>query len=249
METQKKVTTETVPVVHSSQSLAPADMLMKAIDSGANIDTIERLVALQERWQQSQSKTEFVRSMAAFQSEMPTVKKLKQNGGTRSNYSPLEDIMAVAKPVLQKHGFMLSWNTSTTDKKIKVTCTATHINGHSETSEMTSDIASGTAANNDPQKAAITITYLKRYTSCSLLNIQVADEDQDARLEKTKPKLPASPKMKIMALLKALGEDTETADTCKAAVKKITKLELVENNFEDIITFLSATLEEQNANN
>jgi len=228
---------------------SPQAMIMTAIASGANVEVLEKLMSLQERFQANQAKAEYIKSMSTLQSEIPTVKKLKKNGGTNSNYAPLEDIVAQCKELIRKQGFTYSWDTSMSEKSIEVVCKATHINGHTDTSSMVSEIAEGTKANSAPQKTAITITYLKRYTLCNLFGIMVADEDQDARLEKTKPKLPASPKMKIMALLKALGEDTETADTCKAAVKKITKLELVENNFEDIVTFLSATLEEQNANN
>lgn len=234
------------PVTENSQN--PNRLVELAITQGANVDALERVFALQEKWEANQAKKAFTQQMAELQSELPVVKKMKANGGTNSNYAPLEDIVAQCKDVIKKHDFMYSWDTTTDETKLSVICKVTHLGGHTETSSMVSEIAEGTRANSSPQKAAITITYLKRYTLCNAFGIMVADEDQDARLEKSKPKLPANPKAKIMALLKALNVDTSDGEVIKEEVKKLTGEELVEASFEEIISKLTVIWQERNEN-
>jgi len=235
----------TVPSV-TEHSQNPNHLIELAINQGANVDALERVFALQERWQANQSKQAFTQAMAELQSEIPVVKKLKANAGTSSSYAPLEDIVAQVRDVIKKHGFMYAWDTTTDEKSITVICKVTHTTGHTETSSMVSEIAEGTKVNSSPQKAAITITYLKRYTLCNAFGIMVADEDQDARLEKAKPKLPASAKGKIAFLLKSLNVDTSDPEVVKEEVKKLTTLELVEANFDEIVSRLELVWQERN---
>lgn len=244
MSKNKKVKTAVVEVQRPQQTDTNS-LIALAVQQGASVETLERLFALQEKVQAHNAKASFTQAMSKLQSELPIVKKLKANAGTTSNYAPLEDIVAQCKEVIKNNGFSYSWDTITDETKITVICKGTHTDGHTEVSSMVSEIAEGTRANSSPQKAAITITYLKRYTLCNLFGIMVADEDQDARLERSKPKLPANPKLKIVALLKSFDVDTSDVETIKDAVKKMTGEELEEKNFNEIISKLTLLWQEQ----
>ena len=226
----------------------PNALIQLAISQGANVESLERIFALQERWQAAQAKKAFTKAMAAAQGEMPIVKKLKSNEGTHSSYAPIEDIVLQCRDVIKNNGFTYSWDTATSEKSITVVCKVTHTDGHTEVSSMVSDIAEGTKVNSSPQKVAITITYLKRYTLKNSFGIMEADEDQDARIKAAQPKLPASPKAKIMSLLKALNVDTTDGTVIKEEVKKMTGDELVEENFDEIIEKLTILWQEQQEN-
>lgn len=232
-------------IAPTEQPENPSSLIAYAVQQGADVETLERLVSLQEKVQANNAKAAFTKAMSTLQSQLPVVKKLKNNPGTHSNYAPLEDIVAQCKDVIKKNKFMFSWDTKTTDKNIEVTCHVTHVEGHTESSTMVSEMAEGTSANNAPQKTAITITYLKRYTFCNAFGIMVADEDQDARLGESKPKLPANPKAKIMSLLKALGADVSSAEKIKEEVKALTGEDLVEKNFNEIISKLTILWQER----
>jgi len=72
-------------------------------------------------------------------------------------------------------------------KEIKVTCIATHANGHSEKTSMTATPdASGNK--NTIQSRGSTITYLTRYTLLARFGLVTADEDNDGQIPKTEPK-------------------------------------------------------------
>lgn len=196
---------ETTAVVeHQPQTIQPADnsvegFIAAAIQEKLPVETIKEFLAMRKELKADAAREAYVRDMAKLQSELPTIKKKKANTGTSSKYAPLEDIIAQVKTIIANNHFSYTWNTKTTDKTIEVDCIATHVDGHSQSSTMVSEIAEGTKVNSAPQKAAITITYLKRYTFCNLFGIVVADEDMDDRI-KTPEDLEAEKKAKIDAL-------------------------------------------------
>ncbi len=260
MEIKEAEVVETKEVVEIKEQEAqvtptqtdPMALIQLAINQGANVESLERVFALQERWQASQAKSAFTRAMAHLKTELPVVKKLVE--GHNYKYAPLEDIAVQVDPVIAKHGFSYGWDTKLNEKEMTVICTATHIDGHEKTSSFTAPILdqitskTGNVVTNKVQASAGTITYLKRYTLCNLFGIMVAGEDQDARIKGSQPKLPASPKAKIMSLLKALDVDTTDGSVIKEEVKKMTGEELVEKNFDAIISKLTILWQERQEN-
>lgn len=164
-------------------------LIAQAVDKGASVEVMERLFALHEKVQASKAKSEFNRAMGELQAELPVIKKLKK--GHVAAFAPLEDIVELTKQMIQKHGFTYRWNTEEHDNRIKVTCIATHVLGHSESVDMSSEVEetvtgkdSGKATKSAPQRAASTITFLRRYTFVHMFGITVAGEDFDGRMEK-----------------------------------------------------------------
>lgn len=242
--------------VAKPQSIRPADnsvegFISQAIQQQLPVETIERFLAMRKELKADQAREAYVRAMAKLQGELPTIKKLKANDGTGSKYAPLEDIISQTRKVISENNFSYNWDTKTTATSIEVVCKATHADGHVETSTMVSDVAEGTKVNTAPQKAAITITYLKRYTLCNLFGIVVADEDMDARNEKSNPKQksPLDPKAKIIHNLKTLGYETTDREVIIDTVTKLTQLELEEKNYSEIVSRLEILVAERNENN
>ena len=238
------------------QTIQPAEnsvegFISQAIAEKLPVETIERFLAMRKELKADQAKEAYVRAMAKLQKELPTIKKLKANSGTSSKYAPLEDIVSQSREAISNNDFSYSWDTKTTENSIEVVCKATHADGHVETSTMVSDVAEGTKVNTAPQKAAITITYLKRYTLCNLFGIVVADEDMDARNEQSakKPKAPLDPRAKILHNLKVLGYETSEKEVIAETIQKITQLELVETNYDEIVSRLEVLVAEKNENN
>lgn len=246
---------ETTEVAEQPQE-APTDpnsLIALAVKQEASVETLERLFELQQKVQASNAKSAFTKAMSELQSELPIIKKLKQ--GHVAMFAPLEDIIHETKEPIKKHGFSYRWNTQQNEKYITVTCIATHIDGHSEETTMTSEQEevvtgnqSGKATKSAPQRAASTITFLKRYTFVNMFGVTVAGEDFDGRMEQMKPKLPANPKAKIMSLLKSLNVDTSDGEVIKEEVKKLTGDELVEENFDEIISKLTVLWQERQEN-
>lgn len=242
-----------------SQNQSVEGLISLALKEKVPVESLERLFSLREKVKAEQAKEAFVKSMADLQSELPVIKKLKE--GHVAKFAPLEDVVEVTKPFIRKHGFSYRWNTSQTEKNIKVVCIATHTLGHSEETDMTSEVeetvtgnASGKATKSAPQRVASTITFLKRYTFINLFGVVIAGEDFDGRMEKQtgKAALPPTPglndKAKILHLLKLLKAKAGTKEEIAESVKSLVQLDLIETNFVEIVSRLEVLVSERNDN-
>ena len=177
-------------------------LLNKALENGSNIETLERVMTLYEKGQALQARQQFNHAFAAFQKELPPVKKTKsasfptRNGGTMSyTYASLDDVVKAAQPVLHKFGLSYWFEQSEreiqrevevspgqtetrTATLVKITCHLCHVSGHSISNSIASPI--DTSGNkNVIQQIASTSTYLKRYSLSGVLGLACTDEDMD----------------------------------------------------------------------
>jgi len=157
--------------------------------AGANLETtdpdkIEKLWNLHQSALAIEARKEFFAAFAAFQSEMPAILKEKQ--GMNYKYASYEDIMRVARPILQKHGLATSFAQSENETHLTVICRVSHTGGHTEETpftlpkdgqKMTKD---GRPITTLAQAQGDANTYAKRYCLCNALNIVLGDQDDDA---------------------------------------------------------------------
>jgi hypothetical protein len=169
------------------QTTTPGDLISQAINANLDIDKLERLLAMKERWDKDQARKLFFEALSDFQTECPELRKNKKvsfttsKGVTEYNYAPLADIDRQIKPLLKKYGLSKRWEITETEKRIKVRCFITHTSGHSETTEMES-LADESGSKNPIQAKGSAIEYMKRYTLIGALGITTADSDIDGRL-------------------------------------------------------------------
>ncbi|MEH6451268.1 MAG: ERF family protein [Oleispira sp.] len=152
-----------------------------AITSGADIDKLERLMQLQERYDAKNARSSFAQALGMFQANCPSIKKLKK--GHNSNYAPLEDIISQVKEVMFNSGLCYSFSQKQADNQIEVSCHLSHVDGHTETVSMRSE-ADKSGNKQAIQAIASTVTYLRRYTFTGVTGIVPCDEDSDGRIEK-----------------------------------------------------------------
>lgn len=171
-----------VPVVE--MSLQPASVgvmgIIERLASNPDFDTakLEKLIELHERTQANAARAEFFAAFAEMQAEIPAIER-KGRGDKGARYAKDEDIQAALRPILQRHGFMLSFATSFVDGgKVSIVGKLAHRAGHVETSEFVS-AADTSGSKNAIQALGSTQTYGKRYTTIALLNITGTDEHAD----------------------------------------------------------------------
>lgn len=168
---------QSMPVV--TQQVSPMQLIQVALDSGADIDKLERLMVMEERWNARMAQQAFVESMARLQAELPEIKKLKKGHGYM--YAPISDIVAQTREFIASHGFSYRFEQSQDAGAITVTCIVTHSAGHSERTSLSSG-SDTSGSKNAVQAIASAVTYLQRYTLCGAFGIVTADQDSDARL-------------------------------------------------------------------
>ena len=166
----------------------PMSLIAQAVANGAPVETMEKLLALQERWEANEARKAFVVAMAAFKAEPPEIVKNKhvgfgsKRGGTDTSYyhATLDNVCAVVNPALAKQGLSYRWETQQLDGGvIRVSCIVTHVLGHTERTFLQ---GSGDTSGNKNIIQAIgsTVTYLERYTLLSALGLATVEMDDDA---------------------------------------------------------------------
>lgn len=165
--------------IEQPQSTSMMDFIQRAAsDASVDIDKLERLIVLSESMQAKQAEQAFNAAMAQMQCEIPTVGEGAQNSHTKNTYATLDDINRVLKPIMQRHGFAVSFKVDNQANGIHVTGILMHSAGHREqtTLLLPVDIGSG---RNAVQAVGSSTTYGKRYVMCALLNITTGDAPDD----------------------------------------------------------------------
>lgn len=188
----------------------PMRLLELAVAQNADIDKLERLMAMQTQWEEKSAKREFLAALSSFQTECPNILKGKQ--GHNSNYAPLSDIVAAVRGLLYQHGLSYRFEQEhSSNSLIKVTCVVSHESGHSESNCM---LANPDASGNKNAIQAIgsTVTYLMRYTFMGALGITTADVDTDGGAPVYIPQVPPIDRRQIIEKIKAILEQQKKTE-------------------------------------
>ena len=171
--------------VAEGHALTPMAMLSQAIDRGASMEMLEKLMALQERWEASQARKAFDAALASAKAEIPVIVKNRlvdfptDGGRSRTSYrhEDLGEIARTVDPILAKHGLSYRFRTtSEINQPIVVSCIVAHRDGHSETNTLTAG-RDDSGKKNLIQQMGSTITYLQRYTLKAALGLAAAADD------------------------------------------------------------------------
>lgn len=168
-------------VVQAGSSLM--DVISRAAsDPNTDVEKLERLLGMYERITAQQAKAAYTAALAQMQPKLPVIDErggIKDRAGkVQSTYAKWEDINDAIRPVLQAHGFALSFRVTTTPK-VAVTGVLAHCDGHSEETTMELPV-DGSGSKNDVQAVGSSFSYGKRYTAIALLNITSrAPQDRD----------------------------------------------------------------------
>lgn len=159
--------------------------VLQAGVTSANVDVVERLMALREREESRQAQKDFATAFIDLQGDCKKVKANKvvpnDDGTPRYAFAPFETIMDEVQPLAAKHGFGISFDTEYGDGKIVAICKLTHRSGHSESTRQTCRIGKGPPKASDAQADGAATSYAKRFALCSALNIRIEGMDNDAR--------------------------------------------------------------------
>lgn len=181
MAKQKKEVVAILPKNQAAITKSPAELIQLAISGGADLEKLEKLLNIQERWEALVAKKAFHKAMAAFKANPPKIMKDKKVAYLQVKYShaTLANITESISKELSKYGLSASWVTKQ-DKLISVTCKITHELGHSEETTLSAG-ADVTGSKNDIQAIGSTITYLERYTLLALTGLATFDMDDDGK--------------------------------------------------------------------
>lgn len=166
---------------------SPTELIRAVIERGVtaeSVGVVERLVALQERMDERAAVKQFNTAFVALQTDLPVIVATTIIPN-RGKYERFEDICRVVNPLLQKHGFTVSFTMDFKENRILETCHLKHIGGHSQSNSFA--VRSG-KADTDTQADCKAATTAKRNALLNCLNVVIRqdalqNEDGDASLE------------------------------------------------------------------
>jgi len=164
----------------NASPLAAAERLLA---SGADLDKIEKMLELQERFEKNEAKKAYHQAMSEFKANPPTILKDRKVSFKNTHYShaTLGNITSIINSELAKYGLTSAWKTKQEQNGITVICTITHKLGYSESTSLTAG-ADTSGSKNSIQAIGSTITYLQRYTLLALTGLSTHEQDDDGRL-------------------------------------------------------------------
>lgn len=162
-------------------------MLNPDVDANKAKVMAELMTSLEDR----SIAAEFNRDLNAAIMEMPVITKagiitIPAREGkperTQGRFARFEDIDRVVRPILNRHNLAIRFDIEESNKGISVRPILTHRNGHTERGGAMHAPIDTSGAKNNVQGAGSTVSYLKRYTMCSTLNIITEGSDDDGSL-------------------------------------------------------------------
>ena len=172
----------------------PAALLQIAIDGGADIDKLGKLMDMQFQWNADQAQKAYNADMVKAQSEMPIVATNKTNDQTHSRYADIEALAREAKPIYTKRGFSVSCyeDECPHEGMIRTSCDVMHRDGHTKKYYIDFEIDDkGLAGKTNKTKIhgkGSTFSYSRRYLVLMVFDIPTGD-DNDGNKPKDKIKL------------------------------------------------------------
>jgi hypothetical protein len=167
-------------VVQPQTAITPMAMLQMAVSQNADLDKLEKLMQLQERYEKNEARKAFTQALSDFKAVGITIGKDKhvKFGNTEYNHATLGNICNILGAELSKYGLSYRWNTDQNEGKIKVTCVLMHVLGHSESVSLESG-ADSSGSKNSIQAIGSTVSYLQRYTLLAITGTATQEQDDD----------------------------------------------------------------------
>lgn len=172
------------------ESASPAQLIQMAVSSGADLEKLEKLLELQERWEKNEARKAYNKAMAEFKANPPKIDKDRKVGYSTAkgkvgySHASLYNVVEKITSELSKYGLSASWRTEQ-NGKIKVICRISHSLGHYEETSIEAD-ADNSGSKNPIQAIGSTISYLERYSILALTGLATYEQDTDGIVENKK---------------------------------------------------------------
>ena len=165
-------------------AMHPGELIRMAMTMGRDLDTINQLMDLQERWRAMEAKQSYSVAMARFKENTIKVTRsatVKQGPMTGTQYARLSDFVGATAEPLANSGLSISWKITRDEPQlIEVACIVRHVDGHEEERRM-SGPPDQSGAKNAIQARASTVSYLEKYTLKMALGLAEEDDDDDGQ--------------------------------------------------------------------
>lgn len=169
----------------------PMSMIERAVEKGADVAMIEKLMELAERHDRNLGRRAFDQAIAAAKAEFPSIRKNRTvdfttaKGRTHYRHEDMVEIARTVDPILSKYGLSYRYRTEQDGRVVTVTCILSHKDGYSEETTLSS-AADESGNKNHIQAVGSAATYLQRYTLKMALGLAASEDDDGRRADAVK---------------------------------------------------------------
>lgn len=169
----------------------PMSMIERAVEKGADVGMIEKLMELAERHDRNLGRRAFDQAIASAKAEFPEIRKNKTvdfstaKGRTHYRHEDMAEISRAVDPVLSRYGLSYRYRTQQDGRSVTVTCILSHKDGYSEETTLSS-AADESGNKNHLQAVGSAATYLQRYTLKMALGLAATEDDDGRRADAEK---------------------------------------------------------------
>lgn len=201
-------------VAPATESAMMIQMIQRAAaDPTVDVDKMERLMQMHERFVDRQASAAFNAAMVRAQRRIKPVAKRAFNAQTSSNYAKLEDIDQQISPEYTDEGFSLSFGTddSPLAGHVRIVCDVMHEQGHTKRymMDLPLDAAgiAGKANKTGVHAHGSTHSYGRRYLTMDIFNVVTVNEDNDGNASPpSEPVITANQAAQLDAMLKKCSQ-------------------------------------------
>ena len=193
------VRAEPVSSVQAGDSRALMVLIERAATSADfDMDKLQKLLDLKERWDANEARKAYTQAMAAFKANPPEIVKDKHvkfqtsKGVTEYDHATLGAVCEAIIKGLAQHGISHRWDLAQNENRIKVTCVLTHAMGHSESTSLHS-APDDSGGKNSIQAIGSACAYLQRYTLLAATGLASMDADDDGKATGGNPEASNAP--------------------------------------------------------
>lgn len=171
-----------LPAQAQAEVVTPMALIEKALERDIDPEKLEKLMDLQDRWQNREAEKEFNQAMNRCQSELGRIAANKTNSQTRSQYADYAALDRVVRPVYSRHDLALSFDTKETGaSEVLVVCYVSHSAGHTRTYRVLMPADGKGAKGGDvmtkTHAAGSGISYGMRYLLKMIFNLAIGQDD------------------------------------------------------------------------
>jgi len=203
----------------ANESTMMIQMIQRAAaDPSVDVDKMERLMQMHERFVDRSAAAAFNAAMVRAQRRIKPVAKKAFNAQTNSSYAKLEDIDQKISPEYTAEGFSLSFGTADSPLvgHLRIVCDVMHEQGHTKQYFMDLPLdAAGIAGKTNKTGVhahGSTHSYARRYLTMDIFNVVTVNEDNDGNAEPVEePSITAIQARQLQALLPKCSEKAKSA--------------------------------------
>ena len=184
--------------------LTPLVMLNRAVQDGASVETLDRLMSMAERWEATRARRAFDEAVSLAKARIPVI-ATNQAGHNNKRYADFAALARVVDPILGEFGLSYRFRTDQDEKTISVTCILAHRDGHFEQTTLRGPHDS-TGNKNAIQAIGSTLTYLQRYSLRQMLGLASGDDD-DGKAASNDEKISEKQVSELRSLIVDVGAD------------------------------------------